>query len=186
MEDVMKCARRASHACLATGLLVAFVLASSAPSLRAQVDPSLGTWKMNLAKSKYSPGPPPMSETQTYEAFGAGGVKCTIDRMDAAGNDRLSLLMHDIVSRVPALSFIDARDVLVFARGGRSTADGAYARCHCLRLPPSEPGYYFWRDSATSEIIRRSEWFVTKSPYGDDGRAVGQVPHPSQESDIAC
>lgn len=78
--------------------------------------------------------------------------------------ERLTLLMHDVVARVPTLSFIDVRDVLVFARGGRSTADGAYATCHCLTLPPSEPGYYFWRDSATGEITRRSEWFVTKSP----------------------
>ena len=37
-------------------------------------------------------------------------------------------------------------DVLVFARAGRSNAEGAFATCHCLTLPPSEPGYYFWRD----------------------------------------
>ena len=63
--------------------------------------------------------------------------------------ERLTLLMQDIVSRVPALSFIDHGDVLVFARSGRSNAEGAFATCHCLTLPPSEPGYYFWRDRAT-------------------------------------
>src|SRR5437762_7664992 len=78
--------------------------------------------------------------------------------------ERLSLLMQDIVERVPTLSFIDMTDVLVFARFGRSTAEGAFATCHCLNLPPSEPGYYFWRDRATGQITRRSEWFVTKSP----------------------
>jgi len=78
--------------------------------------------------------------------------------------ERLALLMEDIVSRVPALGFIDIRDVLVFARPGRSNAEGAYATCHCLSLPPSEPGYYFWRDHETGRITRRSEWFVTKSP----------------------
>ena len=77
---------------------------------------------------------------------------------------RLALLMQDIVSRVPALSFIDMADVLVFARPGRTSAEGAFATCHCLSLPPSEPGYYFWRDRHTSCITRRSEWFVTKSP----------------------
>ena len=30
--------------------------------------------------------------------------------------DRLTVLMQDVVSRVPALSFIDMGDVLVFAR----------------------------------------------------------------------
>ena len=63
--------------------------------------------------------------------------------------DRLTLLMQDIVARVPTLSFIDIADVLVFARSGRSNAEGAFATCHCLTLPPSEPGYYFWRDRAT-------------------------------------
>ncbi len=78
--------------------------------------------------------------------------------------ERLTLLMHDIVTRVPTLSFIDIADVLVFARAGRSNAEGAFATCHCLTLPASEPGYYFWRDRATKAITRRSEWFVTKSP----------------------
>jgi hypothetical protein len=78
--------------------------------------------------------------------------------------ERITLLMQDIVVRVPMLSFIDVTDVLVFARSGRSNAEGAFATCHCLTLPPSEPGYYFWRDRTTQAITRRSEWFVTKSP----------------------
>lgn len=78
--------------------------------------------------------------------------------------ERLTLLMQDVVARVPALSFIDIADVLVFARAGRSNAEGAFATCHCLSLPASEPGYYFWRDRETGRITRRSEWFVTKSP----------------------
>ena len=77
--------------------------------------------------------------------------------------ERLTLLMDDIVTRVPTLSFIDIADVLVFARAGRSNAEGAFATCHCLTLPPSEPGYYFWRDRATKVITRRSEWFARSS-----------------------
>jgi hypothetical protein len=78
--------------------------------------------------------------------------------------DRLTVLMQDVVSRVPALSFIDMSEVLVFARAGRTHAEGAFATCHCLTLPASEPGYYFWRDRSTQALTRRSEWFVTKSP----------------------
>jgi len=78
--------------------------------------------------------------------------------------ERLTLLMQDVVTRVEALSFINIADVLVFARQGRTTAEGAFATCHCLTLPPSEPGYYFWRDRDTGRVTRRSEWFVTKSP----------------------
>src|SRR2546428_13909057 len=75
-----------------------------------------------------------------------------------------TLFRSDIVAKVPTLSFIDVADVLVFARSGRSNAEGAFATCHCLTLPASEPGYYFWRDRTTQRITRRSEWFVTKSP----------------------
>jgi hypothetical protein len=78
--------------------------------------------------------------------------------------ERLSHLMEDIVGRIPALRFIDMSRVLVFARSGRTNAEGAYATCHCTCLPSSEPGYYFWRDRKTGRITRRSEWFVTKSP----------------------
>jgi hypothetical protein len=78
--------------------------------------------------------------------------------------ERLFLLMQDIVARVPTLSFIDMSKVLVFARSGRTSAEGAYATCHCVCLPASEPGYYFWRDRSTGRLTRRSEWFVTKSP----------------------
>lgn len=78
--------------------------------------------------------------------------------------ERLALLMEDIVERVPTLSFIDMRRVLVFSRSGRSDAEGAFATCHCVSLPTSEPGYYFWRDRTTGRLTRRSEWFVTKSP----------------------
>ena len=78
--------------------------------------------------------------------------------------DRIKDLMHDIVMRVPALSYIDPSRVLVFARYGRAHAEGAFATCHCLTLPPTEPGYYYWRDRETGRITRCSEWFVVKCP----------------------
>jgi hypothetical protein len=78
--------------------------------------------------------------------------------------ERIALLMQDIVRTTPRLSFINLKEVLVFGRFGRSDAEGAFATCHCLTLPESEPGYYFWRDRKTGELTRRSEWFVTKSP----------------------
>ncbi|HVL69141.1 MAG TPA: hypothetical protein VM364_17925 [Vicinamibacterales bacterium] len=78
--------------------------------------------------------------------------------------ERISRLMRDIVARTPRLSYIDLREVIVFARFGRSDAEGAFATCHCLTLPESEPGYYFWRDRETGRLTRRSPWFVTKSP----------------------
>ena len=45
-------------------------------TLRAQNDSLVGTWKLNLTKSKYDPGPAPKSLTRTVAAEG-DGVKYT-------------------------------------------------------------------------------------------------------------
>jgi ribosomal protein S18 len=47
-------------------------------------DPTIGTWKLNVAKSKYSPGPPPKSATITYEET-ADGIKRAGESVDADG-----------------------------------------------------------------------------------------------------
>jgi hypothetical protein len=52
---------------LAAAVLTVAVLATAQPK-----DPFVGTWTLNLAKSKYSPGPPPKSTTTVYEAAGQG------------------------------------------------------------------------------------------------------------------
>jgi hypothetical protein len=48
-------------------------------------DPNLGTWILNVAKSKYDPGPPPASETAVLEAWEGDGVKLTVTRVLADG-----------------------------------------------------------------------------------------------------
>jgi len=47
----------------------------AATSFLYAADPALGTWKLNVAKSKYSPGPAPKSSTVTYEAVGDAGKR---------------------------------------------------------------------------------------------------------------
>lgn len=47
-------------------------------------DPILGTWKLNLAKSKFSPGPAPKSQTRVYSAY-PEGVQVTIKTIRADG-----------------------------------------------------------------------------------------------------
>jgi hypothetical protein len=94
----------------------------------------------------------------------AGGINYT---------GHLTRLMRDIVARVPELGYVDLGRVLVFARTGRLGTDGPHATCHCLGLPESDPGYYFWNDSETGRLTRRSEWFVERSPaVTHGGRAV--------------
>ena len=39
-------------------------------TLFAADSPFVGTWKLNVSKSKYNPGPPPQSQTRTWDASG--------------------------------------------------------------------------------------------------------------------
>ena len=48
------------------------------------VDPVLGTWELNVAKSKYNPGPAPKRQTRIYEAL-PEGMKVTIKTVNADG-----------------------------------------------------------------------------------------------------
>jgi len=57
-------------------------VALSAPALAD--DAWVGTWKLNLAKSKYSPGPPPKSATIKFE-MDQGSLKLTSDGVNAEG-----------------------------------------------------------------------------------------------------
>jgi hypothetical protein len=47
-------------------------------------DPILGTWKLNLYRSKYIPGPAPRSQTRIYRQTPAG-IFVTIETVDAQG-----------------------------------------------------------------------------------------------------
>jgi len=64
-----------------TLLLVALALNVSA----AAADKQSGTWKMNPAKSTYSPGPAPKSITVKVDSD-ADNIKLSSDGIDAAGN----------------------------------------------------------------------------------------------------
>jgi hypothetical protein len=47
-------------------------------------EPLFGTWKVNVEKSKYSPGPAPKNSTKRYEPY-KGGLKATQDTVTGKG-----------------------------------------------------------------------------------------------------
>lgn len=69
-------------------LILAFALISAASFMAAasaQPDPrTYGTWKLNVAKSKYSPGPAPKGLTVKWEPAGQG-VKSSAEGIGADG-----------------------------------------------------------------------------------------------------
>jgi hypothetical protein len=66
-------------------LLTGFVLAAASPNLGFAQSTSAGTWKLNLAKSTFTPGPPPRSSTLTFQADGQR-LTATVESMNAQGN----------------------------------------------------------------------------------------------------
>jgi formylglycine-generating enzyme required for sulfatase activity len=63
----------------------AAVLVASSISRAQSSDPWIGTWKVNLEKSTYSPGPPPTVAATVKIEPSAGGIKTTIDATNAEG-----------------------------------------------------------------------------------------------------
>jgi hypothetical protein len=60
------------------------VTALAAVPLMAQTNPFIGTWKLNVAKSKSEPGPVPKSQTRTVVADG-DGTKYSFEGVRADG-----------------------------------------------------------------------------------------------------
>jgi hypothetical protein len=69
------------------GVFVTFaaVLVVSAIARTQSSDPWIGTWKVNLEKSTYSPGPKPTVAATVKIEPSAGGIKTTIDGTNAEG-----------------------------------------------------------------------------------------------------
>ena len=65
---------------IAVGIIVALALATIAVA----ADPHDGTWKVNVAKSKYNPGPAPKS-LMTKRETQSNGIKTIFDGVDADG-----------------------------------------------------------------------------------------------------
>src|ERR1700722_20020000 len=53
--------------------------------LTAADNPLIGTWKINLTKSTFSPGPMPMSSTVIFAPEG-NGIRQSVNNVDAQGN----------------------------------------------------------------------------------------------------
>jgi type IV secretory pathway VirJ component len=69
-------------------LLVGAVIAAGVGALARAADATdsvVGTWTLNLAKSKYTPGPAPKSQTRTY-AETADGISLTVTGVAADGS----------------------------------------------------------------------------------------------------
>jgi hypothetical protein len=79
---------RVSNGTGIAAVLVASLVLVSQTGL-AQGDTLVGTWVLNVAKSKYTPGPPPKEQTTIFEAAGQG-VKVTTKGTDSSGKPTMT------------------------------------------------------------------------------------------------
>jgi hypothetical protein len=116
----------------------------------AQVNPQrFGTWKLDVAKSKYSPGPPPKAQTRKEEPSG-DGIKVTVEGI--AGNG--SKIAYSYIAKY------DSRD---YAQKGIGMPNGS----DTIALKRV--------DDQTIELILKRKGKVvqnTKSVLSSDGRTL--------------
>jgi hypothetical protein len=75
------------RACLSAAIVGAVAMALAGTALAQAADPQIGSWKLNLAKSTFSPGPAPKSGATKIEAAGQG-AKLVVDQTMADGTAR--------------------------------------------------------------------------------------------------
>ena len=70
---------------LAAACVSSVLLSGNQSPPRTEEDLVLGTWSLNVDKSKWTPGPAPRSQTRTYEAH-ENGVKATVKTVYSDGH----------------------------------------------------------------------------------------------------
>lgn len=92
-----------------------------AQSAATEQDALLGVWQLDLAKSRYVPGPPPRSETRTYVRDKAG-MKGTIRRLRDDGREEVIEYRADFDHEYPVMG-TEAYDTIRLKRIDAHTAE---------------------------------------------------------------
>jgi hypothetical protein len=79
------------------------------------VDPRVGTWQLNAAKSRYHPGPAPKSQTLTIEAVGQG-EKVTSESITASGDKTVTVYTADYDGKPHPLKGSNVADMVTLKR----------------------------------------------------------------------
>ena len=76
---------RMRQASLVAVVVFASVVFFASTALAQSSNPHLGTWKLNLAKSRFDPGPAPSSDTRDFVVWDTDGVKHTVTTVRVDG-----------------------------------------------------------------------------------------------------
>jgi hypothetical protein len=94
--------------------LLALPVAASAQGVSGE-DPLLGTWRLNVSQSRYRPGPPPKSQTRTYEKY-RDGIRATVRTVEADGRSVTVQSVFDYDKQEHPVTGSEDVDVIVVTR----------------------------------------------------------------------
>ena len=106
---------------------VALVVLALGISAMAQGNSSVGTWKLDVAKSKYSPGPAPKSSTLKIEASGMG-VTSTIDTVQADGTTQHITYGGAYDGKPVPATGVSTYDMVTRKRNSPTTTEAVYLK----------------------------------------------------------
>ena len=164
MRSLMRCCGLS----LLIGALVALAAAHSPLLAQPPDDRLLGTWRLDVAKSKYVPGPPPLSETRIYSKE-PGGLKGVIQRRLADGREETIEYGADFDHEYP-VSGTKTYDAVKFKRIDALTAEAVLSHAGRVfgtaRRTVSEDGrtmtITFRRDEGR-DVVRNVAIYVKES-----------------------
>ncbi len=106
-----------------SALTVGVILVAGLSILSAQgADPRVGSWQLNVAKSKFSPGPPPKSQTLKIEVAGKG-EKVTSETVSATGEKTMTEYTADYDGKPHPLKGSATADMVTLTRVDSHTTE---------------------------------------------------------------
>jgi len=97
-------------------------VSSAQPAASSADDRLVGVWLLNVARSTYSPGPAPTSESRTYVREADGGLQGTILRMFADGRRERIEYSANFDREYPVVG-TEAYDHVILKRVDEDTAE---------------------------------------------------------------
>jgi hypothetical protein len=137
---------------VATLIVTALLIACGSGAAQAQVPAIIGTWKLNVAASKF-PGPPPQTHVRSYR-LGENGVLVGV------------AVIVDAQGRPSFLQFaakIDGKDYPEFSMdsAAKYLTDGTPPPRTYAEVPTSDPLKVKWVDKAGGKLLFSGEKWVS-------------------------
>jgi hypothetical protein len=107
-------------------LLVLAIVTFPQPGF-AQSDRFVGTWQLNLAKSKFTPGPPPKSGTLYIHGEGQNRRDSAV-AIDAQGNPMAAVLTHIYDGQPHPVTGLQTIDAAAYTRADANTLNYTYMK----------------------------------------------------------